>query len=520
MVDIQTVVTSATESVKSSIIKPRFRDEDVLFSTVKVYEEDEVLNGVSSTVKYTLPGSNNILFLKANYFMGLFYISLRFLLTFCFTLYQYYLWLQSNFKITIDLLKFYFWYVLSLLPLPKDYSVNGRVTIRNSTSVTFLKAKSDVSFLTQLSQKYTEVKLLPTRAGNFIFKKSLSSLPKNRMEIKQTTGFLYIPEHISFIFEMSPLVVPQPPEVPLSFLDYEKRMVVPDKKEVARVLAKRAEWLSLHHTHKAAEIFRVIYESAKCIAWAACSGVRIVTVFESNGYAWGDLHKISNILKEELNSLNMPEYQLYDSVKLINLTTLEVINVYSDTSAFQASSNIDSVCIYSTMNRQTSRELQTIIESDEKDADSFVTQLESTSESSPEDRREEKTAKQQYTFCSNLTIFFMSNKEMKNKKVHTERAKFEIAKRLGVDQNILSPHYPFFNGYYKNNTEYVDPDIIYKFCNQHQMPNSLCGYPLSTFGDFRYSSYPVFTSDTKPASFLQYLNGLRLLDRYIKKDNK
>lgn len=525
MVDIQTAVDSSTESLQSSIIKPRFRDEDVLFSTSKVYENEDIFVGVGPSIKYAPPGSNTILFMRSGFSGVIFYTGLRYVLSVFFTLYQYYLWISSNWISFFIFLNSYLWYVLSVIPFPEDASIHGPAATLSSTSVNS-KTNVNTTILQQLYQRYDKARLLPTRFGNLILQRSLATtVPRTRMKLRQVTGRLYIPEHVVFIFEMIPLVVAQPPEVPMPYLDNEKHLVIPNKKEVAQVLSRRAEWASMHHTHKAAEKFRVIYESAKCICWAACSGVKIVTIFESNGYAWDDMHKVSTILREELNSLSKPKYQIYDSIKLVNLTTLETIDVISnETSSLVGAqpSQLELINHYPNINTAGSRDLQTIEESDEieEHAEEF-TQLEPTPESivsSPEEIVKDKSPEQVNTFRTNLTVFFMSNKAIENKQFHKERAKFEFAKKSNKFDNLLMDNYPFCKTYYAENTEYADPDIIYKFCNDTQMPYSLCGYPLSTAAEYETPSCPIFIAEAKPANFPQYMKGLRILNKRLKKN--
>lgn len=529
MSDVQSAVESAKQSVQSSIIKPRFRDEDLLFTSVKMYEDEDVLNGVSSATKYAPPGSNNLLFLRASYFMGLFYTCLRFLLTFYFTLYQYYLWIKSGTQDISEFIISNFWYILSFLPLPEDASIQGPAAMLKSTSVNSINTQVKGPIWARIFQRYVEVTLLPTRLGNLIQERSLAtSVPRDRMSIRQVTGRLYVPDHVAFIFEMSPLVVPQPPEVPVPFLDYEKRIVAPDKKEVASVLAKRAEWSSLHHTHKAAEVFRVLYETAKCITWAACSGVRIATVYESNGYAWKNMEKVCIMIKEELNCLTNPTFQVYDSIKVVNLETLETIDVFSDMNnqdLYDQHNHFDTSTSShrSAMSLPAFRELSQIKENDEhkEGPEEMVVHIEPTPDSIVSSvKSNEKITEKNHTFRTNMTVFLLSNKNMDHKQFHCERGKLEIAKRVSNGVNIQSPHYPFFKGYYTNGSNYTDPDIIYKFCNMHGLLYSLSGYPLSTFTDFDFASQPIFITDTKPANFPLFLKGLQALNSALKKDRQ
>ncbi|TID20450.1 hypothetical protein CANINC_003567 [Pichia inconspicua] len=524
MSDVQSAVESAKQSVQSSIIKPRFRDEDIFFTTIKMYEEgEEVLNGITSATKYTPPGSNNMLFLRANYVMGLFYTCLRFLLTFYFTLYQYYLWIKSTYQDISGIVISNFWYALSYFPLPEDASIQGPAAMLKSTSVNSVNTQMKTSIWTTIFQEYYKLRLLPTRLGNLVQERSLAtSIPRDRMSIRQATGRLYVPDHIVFTFEMNPLVVPQPPEVPVPFLDYEKRIVAPDKKEVASVLAKRAEWSSLHHTHKAAETFRVLYEAVKCIVWAACSGVRIVTVFESNGYAWKDMEKVCGMIKEELSSLTKSNTQVYDLIKVINLENLESLEVSFTEDKSNSGNDFEpqSFGHKSTLSATAFGEFNQSEKGDKKsDEETSFAQLEPSPNSIVSSVKiDENFNERGQIFRTSLTVFLLSSKNINCEQFHVERAKAEIVKQINGNTNIQSPHYPFYKGYFFEGSNYQDPDIIYKFCNLHSLPYSLSGYPLSTFMDYDFSSQPIFISSTKPANFPQFLKGLKALNSALKKD--
>ncbi|KGK35039.1 hypothetical protein JL09_g5812 [Pichia kudriavzevii] len=101
MRNIQTEIELATTLVQSSIIKPRYRDEDILFSTIGVYEDDNLLQHMNSNLAYVLPGSNNILFVRSNYTSALFYTLMRRILAIFFSMYRFFL---LSLSISLDLI--------------------------------------------------------------------------------------------------------------------------------------------------------------------------------------------------------------------------------------------------------------------------------------------------------------------------------------------------------------------------------------------------------------------------------
>ncbi|GAV28157.1 hypothetical protein PMKS-001626 [Pichia membranifaciens] len=555
-------VESATVSVQSSIIKPRFRNEDTEFSTMSMYEDDDVFQHLTASVKFALPGSNRTLFSRSNYYTGLFYTLLRYVLSLWFTIYHYYLWLDSQIEELSTIAISLVWQLLMFLPFPEDVSVVGPASVQSATSIRTIK--SPTSFRARVLDSFNQTRLLPTKIGNLILEKSLfASVPRNRLQIRQVTGRMYVPDHIAFIFEMSALVVPQPPEVPVPFLDYEKRIVVPDKKEVAKVLAKRAEWSSLHHTHKAAETFRVIYEAAKCISWAACSGVRTVTVFESNGYAWKDMQKILGVSAEELKNLTSGSYQVSDSIKLVNLDTGEIVNVY-DQEETSARTQLQTDSHTRHQKNKVENELEEIFEDNAKssfpeeeyatereEAEAFtshtsefleeqngadrktgISELEPAPESIVDDSvgidsMDPESADLCHTFRTSLTVFFMSNKTTNPVTFRALRIKQEVAKRLndssfaaafaGTEEELV--HYPINPDYA---VSYTDPELILKFCTSTQMPYSLSGYPLvaNNDGNSGPNTFPVFLSEPRPANFPQFVRGLVRLNSVLRENAK
>lgn len=479
----------AIASTQSSIIKPRFRDDDIWFSTMGIYEKDDLQPFVGSSVRYTLPGSNMRLFIISSYFQALFYTFLRYLLLVFFTLYKYYILVASSFKKQSALFYGFIWYTLKLLPLPEQvfkfvldpeknivssYPINKRESGSNSNSI-----DSRIYYI------YKYLRMLPTKVRKIILRKFLSSVvPRNRQDIRQATASLYIPKHITFIFEMNPLVVSQPAEIPYPYINYDKKIIIPPKKLIFNAIAKRAEWASLNHTHKAAETFRVIYEAAKCISWAAITGVRIVTIFESNGYCWNDMPKLCKVIDEELNSLTDESYQVFDYIKLVNLETGMVMNIKkvpSDTSTIPSSEFMKTNA--ENINKNT-LSMESFVSSSSKI--SFLT----------------SAKEQSHTFETNLTVFFMSNKNTDIKKVWKYQIKQDVASCLNIkiptsceEEDIYYPMNPYYT------KDYNHPELIMKFCTYKQNPFSFAGYHLE-------SSQVHFARGSEYANFKTFVEGL------------
>lgn len=498
---------SATSSLQSSIIKPRYRNEDVKFSTVNMFEDDDIFQQLTSSLKYALPGSNRSLFVHSNYYESLYYTFLRYILSFLFLLYQYYIWLTNEATELFFVINASIWNLFTVFSATIDLSANEKISIHGSSNSPLKQNSLTIKNLS--FQPFNQLRELPIKISNLILKKSLSvSVPRNRLEIRQRIDRLNIPTHVVFLFEMNALIVPQPPEVPIPYLDFNKKIIVPNEKEVATVLAQRAEWASLNHTHKVSETFRVIYESAKCITWAACSGIKITTIFESNGYAWKDMPLLSKIIKEEMKSLTLESYQVLDSIKLINLDSGEIIEIFENYN--------DIKCVYP-HNKDTFQQSNTSLNSCDKSKNE-ISELDPIPESSVDENLEidnfdPENSNINNVFCTNLCVFFISNKTSNAEEFRVLKVKKMVSEMLDNKSLLLSSsellHYPINPDYIEN---YTDPEILIKFCTSSQTPYSLSGYPLmATNSMLPFSSTPftpIILSDQHPANFPFFLRGL------------
>lgn len=240
---------------------------------------------------------------------------------------------------------------------------------------------------------------LSVRFANFVSAESSPSLfPVHEPHIKETAESLDASQHVAFVFEMNLLVVSLPPEVPTPYLDGENRIFLWERSEVAQVLAARAEWLLLDRTHIAAEFSRVIYDSAKGIAWCACSGVRIITIYELSGHPWADMLKIRDMVETELRSLSEEKDPLFDFIKLVQLDSLEAINVYeTSTNSYITDGNS---YVGAGVDRTNSS-----VSTEENDK--------SATESTPSNRKcEAQHVDSRSVFCSNLTVFSCQETEL------------------------------------------------------------------------------------------------------------
>ncbi|ODV94170.1 hypothetical protein PACTADRAFT_4121 [Pachysolen tannophilus NRRL Y-2460] len=128
-----------------------------------------------------------------------------------------------------------------------------------------------------------------------------------------------IPDHITFIFKFLNYDANTPPEIPQPYLNADKKITVPDKKLVSKVLSERAEYFTSKKTHIAAEKVRIYTETARLSTWCLASGVKFLTIYEESGELWNDLKKVANFTASELVALYHDSY--HPSIKFINFNT-------------------------------------------------------------------------------------------------------------------------------------------------------------------------------------------------------
>lgn len=179
---------------------------------------------------------------------------------------------------------------------------------------------------TSASSSLTEsITYWPLQFYNYAIRSAATSrVPTSKETV--TSAIKIAPATIGVIFDMFPLVVRPPQEVPTPYLNAEKKMIVPEKRQVSRILRQQAEWSAAQHTHKVSEILRVCSEAARITAWSACIGVRTLILHEGNGYAWRSMDNFISMVQAELASIQVTSA----SIQFIHLTTNETVVLNND----------------------------------------------------------------------------------------------------------------------------------------------------------------------------------------------
>ncbi|VEU20291.1 DEKNAAC101097 [Brettanomyces naardenensis] len=303
-------------SAQSSILKPRMRPADIRFVSLKMFGKEDI-----ESLGPRVSGSNVELLSEANTLAVLMFDFHRWILSYFFATYRILLSTQEILDELVVIISAYLWGFVALLYQEDIDSYSCSADTKSTGATNSSGLQTAYKFASQVIN-------FPTRLGNHALRKSLQiGVPRNRKTVRTAAGKGPFPETIGIIFEMFPLVLPPPPEVPLPYLNADKKIEVPDKKEVSKVLRERAEWLAAQHTHKASEIMRVCNEAARVIAWSACLGTRNITLQEFNGYAWKNVDMLVSLVKAELNNLDRGVEKrriLPDVIRFVNVRSKEV----------------------------------------------------------------------------------------------------------------------------------------------------------------------------------------------------
>lgn len=142
------------------------------------------------------------------------------------------------------------------------------------------------------------------------------------------------PKSIALILQLNPPMLVPPPEIPQPYLDADRKIRIPEKKEVQYVIAIRNEYFTQCKTHIAAERVRLLREMGRFITWCCLvPSIIEVTIFEKLGACWdGDsnfIDSIKNAILVELvalaNTFDPDELKLFKKI----LPQIALLDKYS-----------------------------------------------------------------------------------------------------------------------------------------------------------------------------------------------
>lgn len=480
-------MTSATSetSTKSSVLEPRLRDSDLRFISLNMFGKD-TLKDLHSPIKPKVAGSNIGLINDATTWEMIVFDFRRRILSLLFWCYSILLEISGMSSELSIILANLFWTVFSSVflnfeQLERDFSYIQHEQKRSGRT-TSSTIESALAFGNSIRE-------LPLKFRHSLWKRVFRSrFPNSRFAIQLAAGKGPFPETIGFVFDMFPLVVQPPPEIPVPYLDANKKMIIPDKKEVSIVLRARAEWSAAQRTHKATETLRVCSEAAKVIVWSACIGVSNVVCHEINGYAWRNMETLISLVKLELASLDrknsnetlkIPDYISFVNVITRQMKTLAEYNLQSG--AFSETS-------VALEGRDPLPEKSPFLSS------SDLNRATSTSSSDTP---------------VHLTVFLTSGSKWTD---------YDKIVKLAQDLISTSPkkrskslgEVKFASVANISNAYYPSPEILLKYTSARQIAGSISGFPLHpTDNDLK-----IFSVQTRPANFPDFV---RVINGYSEK---
>lgn len=106
-----------------------------------------------------------------------------------------------------------------------------------------------------------------------------------------------LPNSISLILKLRNNPIHVPPEIPQPYLDYDKKLVVPNESEVTEAIRLKNEYFTHQRLFILSEKFRMMNEISKFILWSSLTNIEFINVYESSGILWGN-NDVLNIISE------------------------------------------------------------------------------------------------------------------------------------------------------------------------------------------------------------------------------
>ncbi|KAG7816128.1 hypothetical protein KL928_005094 [Ogataea angusta] len=465
--DVPEELSSAVSS-QSSIIKPSILASDTRFFTFKMFGGAGHSPAPIKLEDVIIAGSNLELLAHTNTWGLLQFKLRRQSLKRLHGLYGLLLDLWSWVQWTLLVMDVYFWWIIYSLGV---FPSSGGKSVDPSTAI------SQMSNEPPSQSRIRRILQLRTTIGNHALAHSLAaSIPKNQLMVRQALAGKRVPKHLMVIYELNPLVVPPPRELPTPYLTAEKKIVVPEKKEISQVLSERAEWAAAHHTHKASEVMRVCAESARLVAWALFSGMKSVTLYERSGNPWKNLDRLGSMIQTEVSALSDGESFEKTWIKLLRVNNSETITIENS-------------------------EIHHELPDRPSDEDSGLAKLQPAPVSS---QLESAQISETYSAGDGLTVKLVSEEDGEQRVVRMVR-------------NFVQ-----FDGDVSDIESYVDkelavldsPELIIKFARERGMPQSLNGAPI-----YNFENRPLFAVTRDHTNFPFFIQAVDLYSQAAAKKN-
>lgn len=142
------------------------------------------------------------------------------------------------------------------------------------------------------------------------------------------------PSSIGLVLHYHPPLLKPPPEIPQPYLDSDRKIQVPQKKDVQYAIAIRSEYFAQYQAHVASERVRVLREIGRFITWCCLvPSIETLTIMEKKAICWEEeadfIDSVKNAILVELVALsNTCEPEELRKLKRL-LPQIVVVNKFS-----------------------------------------------------------------------------------------------------------------------------------------------------------------------------------------------
>lgn len=160
--------------------------------------------------------------------------------------------------------------------------------------------------------RYFIIERLPLVLCLFLCRHLIFYSPSGLKEFQESfpaVDKLMFPESTCLLLKINDNLLAPPPDIPQPYLDNEKEVKVPSKREYQHALSLRNEYFTQKRTHLAAEKVRMLSEIGRFVTWnCLLSCIKFVDIYERFGCIWdGNIltveEKLENLGASILNEL-------------------------------------------------------------------------------------------------------------------------------------------------------------------------------------------------------------------------
>ncbi|KAK6201059.1 uncharacterized protein RJT21DRAFT_139543 [Scheffersomyces amazonensis] len=146
---------------------------------------------------------------------------------------------------------------------------------------------------------------IPTVFYRLIINNILSNNPSSGLQnFNASIPQDFLPKSITLLLEINNDLVSPPPEIPQPYLNADKKITVPDKREIQHALSIRNEYFTHKSVYCAAEKVRLSSEIARFVTWCALiPSINTINIFERFGLLWDNIAYLDVTLEQLGNSI-------------------------------------------------------------------------------------------------------------------------------------------------------------------------------------------------------------------------